>query len=30
LTYAEPGHPEFIQCKQPEAVVITIGTSVNN
>jgi RNase adaptor protein for sRNA GlmZ degradation len=30
LTYAEPGHPEFIQCKQPEAVVITIGTSANN
>jgi len=30
LTYAEPGHPEFIQFKQPEAVVITVGTSVNN
>jgi Cdc6-like AAA superfamily ATPase len=30
LTYAKPGHPEFIQCKQPEAVVITIGTSATN
>ena len=25
LTYAEPGHPEFIQFKQIEAVVITAG-----
>jgi Cdc6-like AAA superfamily ATPase len=29
LTYAEPGHPEFIQFKQTEAVVITAGTSEN-
>ena len=27
LTYAEPGHPEFVQFKQTEAVVITVGTS---
>jgi hypothetical protein len=25
LIYAEPGHPEFIQCKQAEAVVVTAG-----
>jgi len=25
LIYAEPGHPEFQQIKQPEAVVITVG-----
>ena len=30
LTYAEPGHPEFIQFKQTEAVVIPIGTSAKN
>jgi RNase adaptor protein for sRNA GlmZ degradation len=30
LVYAEPGHAEFIQFKQTEAVVIAIGTSVNN
>ena len=30
LTYAEPGHPEFVQLKQAEAIVITVGTSVNN
>jgi len=24
LTYAEPGHPEFHQFKQPEAVVVAI------
>jgi len=30
LTYAEPGHPEFIQFKQTDAVVIQIGTSANN
>lgn len=30
LTYAEPGHPEFIQFRQTEAVVITVGMSVNN
>jgi Cdc6-like AAA superfamily ATPase len=27
LTYAEPGHPEFIQFKQTEAVVIAVGAS---
>jgi ABC-type uncharacterized transport system ATPase component len=26
LTYAEPGHPEFVQFKQSEAVVIPAGT----
>jgi hypothetical protein len=30
LTYAEPGHPELIQFKQTDAVVIPIGTSANN
>jgi len=30
LTYAEPGHPEFIQVKQTDAVVIPIGTSASN
>lgn len=30
LTYAEPGHPEFIQFKQTEAIVITLGTSAKN
>ena len=30
LIYAEPGHPEFIQFKQPEAVVVTVGKSVNH
>ncbi len=30
LTYAEPGHPEFIQFKQTEAVVISVGTSDND
>lgn len=30
LTYAEPGHPEFIQFKQTEAVVIAAGTSTSN
>jgi len=30
LIYAEPGHPEFTQFKQPEAVVITVGKSANN
>lgn len=29
LIYAEPGHPEFIQFKQTEAVVISLGTSAN-
>lgn len=27
LTYAEPGHPEFIQFKQTDAVVIPVGTN---
>lgn len=27
LTYAEPGHSEFIQFKQTDAVVIPVGTS---
>lgn len=26
LTYAEPGHPEFVQFKQFEAIVIPVGT----
>jgi hypothetical protein len=30
LTYAEPGHPEFIQFKQTEVVVISVGTSDNS
>lgn len=30
LTYAEPGHPEFIQYKGTEAVVVTIGEGANN
>jgi len=30
LTYAEPGHPDFVQFKQSEAVVITVGTFVAN
>jgi ABC-type uncharacterized transport system ATPase component len=30
LTYAEPGHREFIQFKQTDAVVISIGTSASN
>ena len=27
LTYAQPGHPEFVQLKQTEAVVVPIGTN---
>lgn len=27
LTYAEPGHPEFVQFKKIDAVVISVGTS---
>jgi hypothetical protein len=27
LTYAEPGHPEFVQLKQADAVIIPVGTS---
>ena len=30
LTYAEPGHPEFVQFKQTDAVIITVGTVANN
>ena len=30
LTYAEPSHPEFIQFRQVEAVVITVGSSAAN
>lgn len=30
LIYAEPGHPEFMQFKQPEAVIITVSKSANN
>jgi len=30
LTYAEPGHPEFVQFKQVEAIVIPVGTSDDN
>jgi len=30
LIYAEPGHPEFMQFKQPEAVVVTVGKCANN
>jgi hypothetical protein len=27
LTYAEPGHPEFIQFKQADVVVVPVGTN---
>lgn len=30
LTYAEPGHPEFQQFKQPDAVIISKTSQVNN
>ncbi len=30
LTYAEPGHPEFIQFKQTEAIVLPVGAAENN
>lgn len=30
LIYAEPGHPEFVQFKQTEAIVVTAGESANN
>ena len=30
LTYAEPSHPEFVQFKQVDAVVITVGNSDTN
>ena len=29
LTYAEPGHPEFVQFKQPEGVVVSISADAN-
>ena len=30
LIYAELGHPEFMQFKRPEAVIVTVGKSVND
>ena len=30
LTYAEPGHPEFIQFKQTEAIVLPVSAAENN
>jgi chromosomal replication initiation ATPase DnaA len=30
LIYAEPGHPEYVQFKQTEAVVVTAGESASN
>lgn len=27
LTYAEPGHPEFVQFKQPEAIIVTLDNT---
>jgi RNase adaptor protein for sRNA GlmZ degradation len=30
LTYAEPGHPEFVQFRQIEAIIIAVGTSAEN
>jgi RNase adaptor protein for sRNA GlmZ degradation len=30
LTYAEPGHPEFVQFRQVEAIIIAVGTSAEN
>ncbi len=30
LTYAEPGHPEFVQFKQTEAIILPVGNSENN
>lgn len=29
LTYAEPGHPEFAQFKQTEAIVLPVGAADN-
>ncbi len=29
LTYAEPGHPEFVQFRQVEAIIVTIGASAD-
>lgn len=30
LTYAEPGHPEFVQFKKVDAVVIPVGNAAGN
>lgn len=30
LTYAEPGHPEFVQFKKVDAVVIPVGNAAAN
>lgn len=30
LIYAEPGHPEFVQFKQTQTVVVTAGESASN
>lgn len=30
LIYAEPGHPEFMQFKQPEALLVSAGKHINN
>jgi Cdc6-like AAA superfamily ATPase len=30
LTYAEPGHPEFLQFKQTEAIVVAVGKNASN
>ena len=30
LTYAEPGHPEFVQFKKVDAVVIPVGSAAGN
>ncbi len=30
LTYAEPGHPEFVQFKKVDAVVIPVGSGAAN
>lgn len=29
LTYAEPGHPEVVQFKQPEGIVVSIDADAN-
>lgn len=30
LTYAEPGHPEFVQFKQTEAIILPVSASEKN
>lgn len=30
LAYAEPSHPEFLQFKQIEAIIVTVGKNANN